>query len=333
MRSALLTASLAGVLALSGLTQAAAAPSTDRTSAAQYRSTLLGQIAVRGQVTDSANRGVTGAKIELYAWPGAWPGKQPVHHGERVPLRLIGQSFSTAGGRYAVRINHPAALKVSALRDGTVNLQVVVAGSKTWYEFPLRIISTSIGPALAGIWASPGKRSTPMTVALRVQGSTWKEAARRDFCDHEVSVYDKDYAKAWGNVDQTYERYSGISATSKLTNGQNTTFSVGISGSGDAGTFSTSGHFSLGDTVTTQFKTFAGPAIQSYQANYTPSEYTHYLNPGHCFVNDYAQWSTNDVIKYINTSGRNFHACGQFGDPASGSPGRVVAGLPNGGGR
>lgn len=133
-----------------------------------------------------------------------------------------------------------------------------------------------------------------MTVVLRVQGSTWKEAARRDFCDHEVSVYDKDYAKAWGKVDQTYERYSGISATSKLTNGQSTTFSVGISGSGDAGTFSASGHFTLGDTVTTQFKTFAGPATQSYRANYTPSEYTHYLNPGHCFENDYAQLRVQD---------------------------------------
>jgi hypothetical protein len=259
----------------------------------------------------------------------------------------------------------------------------------------LRIISTSMGPALAGIWVRLGKHPIhPMTVNLRVQGSSWREAARGDFCDHEVSVYDKDYAKTWGSVDQTYERYSGISATSKLTKGQSTTFSVGVSGSGDAGTFSAKGHFSLGDSVTTQFKTFAGPATQSYQVNYTPSEYTHYLNPGHCFENDYAQprvqddgsrkvsaghapstpgrycdlqsgvasktysntaaatisvgmtiseigftassqtgWSTNDVIKYANTSGRNFHTCGQSGDPASGSPGRVVTGLPNGGGR
>ena len=166
---------------------------------------------------------------------------------------------------------------------------------------------------------------------------------------------------------------------------------VPISGSGDAGTFSASGSFKLGDTVTTQFKTFPGPATQSYQANFTPSEYTHWLNPGMCFEDDYTQpsvqddgarkvsggsvprtptrycdlqsgvasktyssttaatissglkiaeigfsastqtgWTTNDVIKYINTSGRNFHTCGQSGDPGHGRPGRVVTGLPNG---
>ena len=192
MRSALLAASLAGALALSGnLAETADAQSV------VHHASATGQIALQGQVIDSAGHGVTGAKIELYAWPGGWPGRQRVHRGERVPLRFIGQSFSTADGRYAVRINHPAALKASALRDGTVNLQVVVAGSKTWYEFPSQIITTS-----------KGKRLTPKTVVLRVQGSTWKEAARRDSCDHEVSVFDKNYRKEWGKVDQTYERHS-----------------------------------------------------------------------------------------------------------------------------
>jgi hypothetical protein len=369
----------------------ALASATARTAAEHQRSTLLGQIAVLGQVVDSTGRGLAGAKVELYAWPGPWPGKQPVHRGERVPMRFIGQTFSAASGRYAIRISNPVALKASALRDGTVNLQVAVAGSSAWYEFPLRITSTSAGPALAGIWARPGARWSPMTVALHVSGSTWKAATKRDFCTTLQTFFDKNYSKTWGAVDETYERYSGISATSKLTNGQNTTFSVGVSGSGAGGSFSASGTFSLGDSVTTQFLPFAGPGSQGYQANYTPSEYTQKYEPGNCFADDFAQpsvqddgarvvgagsapstpycdlqsgvasktyattrastigagltiseigftasaqtgWSSNDTITYKNTGGGNFHTCGQNADPATGSPGRIVTGLPNGGG-
>jgi hypothetical protein len=309
-------------------------------------------------------------------------------------MRFIGQTFSAPGGQYAVRVSDPAALKASALPDGTVNLQVAVAGTSAWLEFPLRITSTSAGPALAGIYARPGARSRPKTVALHIAGSAWKAAAiRKDFCYYQVSYYDKDYSKTWGAVDETYERYSGIAATSKLSNGQTTTFSVGVSTSGSAGSFSSSGSFSLGDTVTTQFQSFAGPGSQGYQANFTPSEYTNYWEPGNCFADDYAQprvqddgnqvvgagsapstptqycdlqsgvasktyshttastigsgltiaaigftasaqtgWTSNDTITYKNTGGGSFHTCGQYGDPATGSPGRIVTGLPSGGG-
>jgi hypothetical protein len=386
--AAVLATSLTGLACVAGSGPALASA----TAAAHPR--LLGQVIVRGDVVGSSGRGLAGARVELYAWPGSWPGKQPVHRGERVPMRYIGQAFSTASGQYAVRITHPAALEASAQRGGVVNLQIAVAGSSAWYEFPLRITSTSRGPALARITARPGARWSPNTVALHVSGSAWKAATQPgDFCYNETSVYDKDYGKTWGAVDETYERYSGISATAKLSNGQNTSFSVGISSSGDAGTFSASGSFSLGDSVTTQFNSFAGPGSQGYQANYTPSEYTHYLEPGNCFYNDYAQprvqddgdrvegagsapstptkycdlqsgvhsktytkttastigsgltiaeigftasaqtgWTSNDTITYTETGTGNWHTCGQNGDPATSSPGRIVTGLPSGGG-
>jgi hypothetical protein len=372
----------------------ALASATARTAAPHKHSTLLGQIAVQGHVSNTAGQGVAGAKVELYAWPSNWPGKQPMHPGERVPLRSVGQAFSTASGLYTIRISHPAALKTSALRDGTVNLQVAVAGSRAWLEFPLQITSTSAGPELARISARPGARWTPKSVALHVSGSGWKAALRpNDTCTRLTNVFDKNYAKTWGAVDETYERYSGISATAKLSSSQKTTFSVGISGSGDAGSFSASGTFSLGDSVTTQFDPFAGPGSQGYQANYTPSEYTAEYEPGNCFVDDFSQpsaqddgdrevgagsipstptancdlqhgvasktysstkattissgltiaeieftasaqtgWTGTDTITYKDTGGGDWHTCGQNADPANGSPGRIVTGLPNGGG-
>jgi hypothetical protein len=369
-------------------------PTATASPASVHRhTTLTGQVAIKGRVLDSAGAGASGAKIVLYAWPGSWPGKQHLHKGEHVPLRFIGQTLSGSSGSYAIRISDAAALKASAQRNGIVNLQVAVVGSSAWHEFPLQITSTSTGPALTTVMASHSERLTTPTVNLHVSGSRWKPAATSDYCYKETSVFDQDYSKTWGAVDETYERYSGINATAKLTSSQDTSFSVGFSADGESGTFTSGGSFSLGDSVTTIFDTIDGPGTQGYQVNYTPSEYTDIWEPGGCVGDDYAQprvqddgarvvgagsipstptadcdlqhlvyskqygystastinsgltiseigftasaqtgWSNNDWIKYINPSGKDFHTCGEYGDPASSGAGRIVTGLPNNGG-
>ncbi len=380
---------LSTVALIAGFTPAAiAAPAS-----VHRHATLTGQVAIKGRVLDSAGVGASGAKIVLYAWPGSWPGKQHLHRGERVPLRFIGQAVSSSGGSYTIRVSAAAALEASAQHNGVVNLQIAVVGSSAWHEFPLQIISTSAGPALANVMTSRSERLRTLTVNLHVSGSRWKPAAKSDFCYKETSVFDRNYSKTWGAVDETYERYSGIDATAKLTSSQNTSFSVGFSGDGESGSFTSGGSFSLGDSVTTVFDTIDGPGTQGYQANYTPSEYTEIWEPGGCVGDDYAQpsvqddgdrvegagsipstptadcdlqhlvyskqygystastinsgltiseigftasaqtgWSNNDWIKYINPSGNDWHTCGENGDPASGSAGRIVTGLPNNGG-
>ncbi len=44
-------------------------------------------------------------------------------------------------------------------------------------------------------------------------------------------------------------------------------------------------------------------------------------------------WTTTDTITYKETGTGTWHTLGQNGDPANGSPGRIVTGLPNGGGK
>ena len=77
----------------------------------------LGPDSCSGHVFNTAGHGVAGAKVELYAWPSNWPGKHPLHPGERVPRAQVGQAFSTTTGPVHHPISHPAALKTSALHD------------------------------------------------------------------------------------------------------------------------------------------------------------------------------------------------------------------------
>src|SRR5215470_16762879 len=115
-RSRILTviASLPVAMALAAASPQVSAAGTGAAHVSRHTS-IAGQVALRGRVTDLSGRGVAGARIVLYAWPGEWPGKQALHRGETVPLRQVGQAVSTADGQYAVRIGAPVALRDAAI--------------------------------------------------------------------------------------------------------------------------------------------------------------------------------------------------------------------------
>lgn len=71
----------------------------------------------------------------------------------------------------------------------------------------------------------------------------------------------------------TFMRKPGMSATATRDSGQNTSFSVGFSGSGSKGSFTDSGSFSWSSDLTVQFDTFRGPSSQLYQSQFTPGLY------------------------------------------------------------
>jgi hypothetical protein len=173
-----------------------------------------------------------------------------------------------------------------------VNLQAVVMGAPAggFFEFPRRITFTHVGPVLAGLWARGAARRIPQSKVFRVSRSAVQSAAaRKDFCTVTNTAWVQNYTKEMANVDSTFMRYSGVDAYAHFETSTNTTFSVGVSGSGNKGSFTASGTWSFSSTTGYDFGHNHGPSAEHYQMEYVPSEYELYYTPGYCFGYYYTQ--------------------------------------------
>lgn len=265
------------VQASSNTAQAAGQPG--RFSSAH--SSLSGQVALRGRVLNADGFGVSGARVYLYAWPMSWPGKRVPRPGAQVPLRFVGLAVSSTNGRYAARISSSRVLAASAAPGGVVNLMARVAGvGIDFYPFPLRIEPTPAGPVLATLTARPG-RAVPQTADLRVSGTAVHLVARpNDFCYIMHTQWLQNYHRAWGKIDASYMRRSGVQAWVDYQQTQSTTFSVGESASTTAGTFKGDGTFAVEATTGFTFDPNKGPSAEYYQTQFVPSLYKVTYTPG-----------------------------------------------------
>jgi len=206
-------------------------------------------------------------------------------------MRLVGQAVSSASGNYAIRVA-VAPLRASALPGGIVNLQASIVGApgtSGFYPFSVRIGSAPSGPVLTSFPAGSSTRGAPERVFRLPRLMARLAVHPRDFCDVRHVRFIKNYRKEWGTVDQTYMNRRGVKAQANLVSGSSTTFSVGISGSGVAGSFSSSGTFTLKDSIGFKFQWYSGPSSQSYQVNYRPGKYEEFWSPGHCTSNFFTQ--------------------------------------------
>lgn len=255
---------------------------TERGSSASSAS----QVALRGRIVDLNGRAVAGARVQLFAWPA----RQVSKPGEQVPMRLVGQAVSVASGQYVVRVAM-APLRASAISGGIVNLQASIVGAtgaSGFYPFSVRISSASSGPVLTAFPADAARGVPDRVFRLSTLSARIAEHPG-DFCDVRHVKFLKNYRKEWGTVDQTYMNRRGVKAQANLVSGQSTTFSVGISASGAAGSFSSSGTFTLKDSIGFKFQWYSGPSSEAYQVNYRPGKYEEFWSPGHCTSNFFAQ--------------------------------------------
>jgi len=241
---------------------------------------LAGQVALQGRILDENGAAVVGARVQLYAWPASWPGKQVVKRGEQVPLRLVGRAISTAAGRYAIRVD-AAALRPLGNAHGIVNLRATVVGvtdPSGGYPFSVRIGSAASNPAVTSFPAGSGTATAERV--FRLSGSAARLAEHpRDSCLQMHSSFVRSYKPAWGTVDQTYMNRSRVQAQASIVRKQTTTFSIGESASGDVGSFKANGTFTFSNTIGFKWPWFSGPSSQDYQLNYTPAKYKIYFTP------------------------------------------------------
>jgi hypothetical protein len=245
------------------------------------RSSLAGQVALRGRVLNANGLGVSGAMVYLYAWPAPKPIKQAPRVGTQVSLRFVGRAASSGtNGQYTVRISVPQALVASAAPNGIVNLQARVAGTGIgFYPFSLRIKPTTAGPVITTV-------SSPLVAVMRISSTAVHLAATpHDFCYIPHTSLIRNYKRAWGNIDATYMRRSGVQGWVNYEQTQDTNFSVGLSGSTKAGSFTSQGTFSFSATTGFDFTPNPGPSAESYQMQFVPSLFKTTYSPGtNCYV-------------------------------------------------
>jgi hypothetical protein len=223
-----------------------------------------------------------------------------------VPLRLVGQAVSTKAGTYAIRVASAAELKASAIPGGVVNLQARVVGAADpsgFYPFSMRIVSTPAGPALTEL-PTGGARVTAATMIFHLSKSaTQSVEGPRDFCFKATTKFVKDFKKEWSTMDQTYMPAAGVKATAGYTTGQTTTFGVGVSPSGNFGSFESKGSYSISAKTDGQWQWYKGPSTQDYQVNYTPAKYHVTLSPGKCPSHYFTQPNGQDAGSQVVSAG------------------------------
>jgi hypothetical protein len=156
-----------------------------------------------------------------------------------------------------------------------VNLQTRVARAADdsgFYAFSMRIVSTPAGPALTDLSAS-STHAVAATAAFHLsKPATQLVEHPRDFCFVQHTKFLRNFKKEWSTIDQTYVPRRGVKATASYDVGQTTTFSVGRSGSGDAGTFSANGTYSIAASIKGQWPWYHRPSTQDYQVNFNAIE-------------------------------------------------------------
>jgi len=206
-------------------------------------------IAAQGRLVGAAGRPVAGARIVLYAWP-ADSVVSRLRPGQRVPLRIVGTARTTALGGYAIRVTSPAALRASAARDGTLNLELITttpAGFAT-FSFHRRLAATLQGSSAA--------RMTPQAANLRLMPAGTAPRSPQIQCGlmHEVASY----GARTTTVGTTYSHVPGVTAHFTYGSGQSSGLGVGVSSSGSFGTWSASGTHSVSSDSSESFPTFSG---------------------------------------------------------------------------
>jgi hypothetical protein len=274
-----------------------------------------GQLVLQGQVAGPSGQPVSGAQVQLYAWPSqSFLDTHVTQPGQQVPMSLVGKAVSTGLGQYHVSISSPGTLQSSASPTGIVNFMAVVDGASTgagWFFFPLRLSNASGQPVLTSVDGPANAPADPVAANLQTRSTSAPQSCI------QTTTFVKDLNHDWASIGSSYQRYTGTYAGFTYDTGQTTTLGVGISSSPGHG-FTADGSFSwsAGHSLTMDFRDLYGPAADAYQTTWTPGLWKHVVSGTGC----YSVWYTTSPHHWpgsVRDHGVSIPAAGYCSDLAA----------------
>jgi hypothetical protein len=182
-----------------------------------------GRVIARGKVTGVSGHAMPGATVRLYAWPSDRV-LQRLKPGQAIPMTLLATAKATSSGTYQLRASAKALLK-AAVYNGYANLEID-SGTASW-SLPYRASTASPADSPAATANVPTVNLSSRIPSRFPPPCSW--------------VYVKQLKPAWTQVGQGYVLTSGISQQFTYDSGQSSSLGVGLSESGDAGSFHADG--------------------------------------------------------------------------------------------
>lgn len=211
-------------------------------SAATSTGSSSGQLVATGTVVSASGHAVPGAQVFLSAWPSSWENGSARHPiGQKVALIQVGRTVTSSAGTYSLNISSHSASAIarSAAWRGIVNFQISVAsGDGDGAYFFSRHLSAGNDAGLAG---SSRAAETPAIRLLGARGRAYNSRV----CGTAHSRLEKKYAQKWAPFGASYSTTHGVTQGFEYSDGQSTSFSIGLSASGDKGSYTADGHSSL----------------------------------------------------------------------------------------
>jgi hypothetical protein len=218
-----------------------------------------GQVVIDGTVKDRSGDAVDGVSVKLLVQP-TQEQLRGIKVGQRIDLPVIAVTSSDERGRYALNADS-GMLRMLRDRSGgkAVNF-FVVAGKSSAFSFPREFeVGTRVATARDDDARGPLLAGDAIHKTLVVSASEGDAGNALGAADVSAmacsSVLLQDYGPRVVHI-ATASNYSGlVDITFTYTQGATSELGVGLSASGQGGTFSQSGTASMSSTATVQFPT------------------------------------------------------------------------------
>jgi hypothetical protein len=194
----------------------------------------------------------------------AWPRQEilsGMRVGDHVKLLPVAKARAQSDGGFVLRVDPSVPIAETMTPDGMVNFELVATTSRgqATISFPRRFEVSDGTPGWHDVNSAASADAVDLRVTGRVgsgtvsapNGARAPAPAIDKFCN---STFETTYPVVWGII---AEQYSGPNATSKFfySAGATSTQGVGVSASGDFGTFSASGTSGIGSSASIDFAT------------------------------------------------------------------------------
>jgi hypothetical protein len=246
---------------------------------------------VTGRVLDDGH-GVKGAHITLYAWP-----KNSLlanmKDGQHVALITAGTAVSSSSGAYSVAVSASslAAVEPTADPHGIVNLEVMaVHGSRgSAFYFPRRIVTTSTGKALAAdnngtMSLAPQHANITVHDVKPAGGGCGYTVVKARWKNRSVVL-----GGEYSHIDSVYMGFS-------YGTDQNSNLGVGTSATGDKGSWSASGTWSIDGGVGQSWPRRNKADGYARESHF---EYQKYLQACVGYGTHVTAWEGSDITKKV----------------------------------
>ncbi|NQX16603.1 hypothetical protein [Rathayibacter sp. VKM Ac-2857] len=224
---------------------------------------------VTGTLTLPDGSPVVGTSVSLEAWPaGASLGA--LSTGDPVNTYTAGADITGPNGEYSISFDDPSQLPAYADSTGTVNfvVQAAVGGSVTTFDLSRKLpssLSASAAPTVAPLEAQsdPGTNNSASAESSNAKADP-QVAAGQVGCGWALV---QNLGPKWVQVGEAYTAI-GTSASFNYTSSASSQLGVGVSQSGNAGTWSASGTNSVSSSSSVGMPTVSGASGRLWKTQF-----------------------------------------------------------------